>query len=178
MPIDLDKLLTHAGSTSGRELYVRRTIYVSFRLAFRFRRLCAVEGFRLGDFSRILILLGLVYGFSRLGEEEWRSKARLTATYLELRRLNEGATKRSYPIVKGARGCWVTVSMPRPLLHVIELYAMTSGESRNNTLTLLFRNGLLLYLLSKKKFLTAITATNRKQKHHSHQNEQTRYRRL
>ena len=149
LQVIVDKLLTHAVSVS-RALYLRRSVYLPTQLAVRFRRLQLAEGFQQGDLVRILIALGLAYGFNRLGQDEWAFQSALTRALDELQRLTREGTKRHYPVTKGTRGCGVTVSMPKPLLNTINLYSKISGESRNHTLTLLLRNGLLLYLLTEK----------------------------
>ena len=152
----LDRLLSRTDSDSPREMYVKRTVYVRFQLAYRFRKLAARVGFHIGDLARIIIVLGLVFRCSLLTSHEFASRTRLHAALQELERLTGRVPRRPYPFGKGPRGAWVSVWLPRQFLDFIGLYAKAVGKSRNETLALFFQYGLFLYLIGETRLLEAL----------------------
>jgi hypothetical protein len=55
----IDKLLTQLSSNSTSPMYRKAIVYVSTRLSLLFRKAAANDGFRLAEFARFLVTLGL-----------------------------------------------------------------------------------------------------------------------
>jgi hypothetical protein len=65
------------------------------------------------------------------------------------------STVRRYSQRGMVRGQWVTIHLPAGFLKHVDLYARNYGRSRNDALSMLLRDGLLLYLIGYKHFLKA-----------------------
>ena len=149
-----DRLLARVRPDSTRERYVQHPIYVSFRLAYYFRKLAARDGLRLGDLGRILVFLGFTIRVILWGRELQERKG-LEAAVRELEELTRGRVKRAYALSKGSRGVWLNVRFPRDFLGSVDRYAKATGQSSNDALAHFLQDGLYLYLTGRKRLLKA-----------------------
>lgn len=132
-------------------------IYVSTRLGFLFRKAALRDGFRLVDFARILVTLGLTVTLLGIDEDDaWAARARKRA-------LQQGA-KRRYSTSRSmsGRGVWVGVCLPDGVLTLVDKYANASGLARNQALSQFLQLGLLTYLKGGRALLRAIRELGQK----------------
>ncbi len=153
-------IVTPLDSGSPRKAYVQCPVYVRFHLAVTFRRAVKSDGFRLGDFARVVIVLGLTYRL--LEEGNFAKRANLYAAVQEIGRSTRRAVKRSYPMEKGTRGVWINLRLPRGFVEFVSRYAKAVGGSRNNALAHFFEAGLLLYSVSQRKLLIKLLEPKRR----------------
>jgi hypothetical protein len=147
-----DKLLTQLSSSSPYAKYRKITLYVSTRLGLLFRKAAAKDGFRLVDFARILVTLGLTTTLLSL-DEEWVTRAQ------EKTLLGQWgvAGKRCYANRSMNRsGVWIATCLPVGVLALVDRFAQSSGLGRNEALHSFLRLGLVTYLKSKTTLLKAI----------------------
>ena len=144
--------LTQLSSSSKSARYRKITLYVSTRLNLLFRKAAAKDGFRLGDFARLLVTLGLTVTLVSL-DEEWVARAQKRAL---LGRLGV-VSKRSYSNRSlSRRGAWVAVCLPVGVLTLADQFARSSGLGRNEALHSFLRLGLATYLKGKTTLREAI----------------------
>ena len=118
-----DKLLTLLSSTSPPAPYRKITVYVSTRLGLLFRKAAVSEGFRLVDFARVMVTLGLTATLLSL-DETWASRARKRTLLSELGVVG----KRHYAYrIMGRSGVWVAVCLPVEALALVDKFARSSG---------------------------------------------------
>ena len=152
------------GASSRRDRYLKRGIYIHTLLAAQFREAALVEGFRLGDFARILIFAGLMIHLLRFDDREWAANTRLHMGFQELRRGLGGPAKRCYAPFRhlSRSGSWITVSLPVGYVTFVDQFARVRGLSRNEALHSLLETGLLGYLEGRTLFLKAIVDSTEK----------------
>jgi hypothetical protein len=156
----MDKLLTHPSSSSLLATYRKITVYVSTRLGLLFRRAAAKDGFRLVDFARFLVMLGLTATLLSL-DEAWVTRAQKRALLGHL----SIANTRSYAIRSMSRsGVWVAACLPVGVLALVDEFARSSGLGRNQVLQSLLRLGLVTYLKGQTTLRKAIAAQAEKPK--------------
>jgi len=147
-----DKLLTQLSSSSPPATYRKMTLYVSNRLGLQFRRTATKDGFRLVDFARILVMLGLTATLLSL-DETWVTRAWKRAFLGQ----SGVAAKRSYANRNlGRSGVWVAVCLPVGVLALLDQFTRSSGLSRNRALHSFLRLGLVIYLKGKRTLMKAI----------------------
>jgi hypothetical protein len=128
------------------------TLYVSTRLGLLFRKAAVKDGFRLVDFARIMVTIGLTVALLSL-DEAWITRARKRAL---IGQLGEGG-KRGYAYRgMGRSGVWVAVCLPVGVLGLVEKYARSSGLGRNKALQSFLQLGLATYLKGKTSLVKAI----------------------
>jgi len=148
------KLLTHLSSSSPPPTYRKITLYVPTRLGLLFRRAAAKDGFRLVDFARFLVMLGLTATLISLNEA-WLASARKRA----LLRQPGMVSRRPYAVRNvGGSGVWVAVCLPVGVLAMVDRYAHSSDLGRNGALHSCLQLGLATYLKGKRTFLNSIVA--------------------
>jgi hypothetical protein len=126
----IDKLLTKLSSECPPVRYRKMTLYVSPRLALLFRKAAIKDGFRLVDFARVLVTLGLTVTLLSL-DEAWITRASKRAL---LGQLGE-AGKRGYTYRgMGRSGVWVSVCLPVGVLGLVGEVTRSSGWGRNEAL--------------------------------------------
>jgi len=153
----VDELLTQLSSNSPSAQYRKITIYSSTRLGLLFRKAALKDGFRLVDFARVLVTIGLTATLLSL-DEAWVARERLMHEQL-------GATaKRSYTTNRSTigRGVWIAVCLPAGVLALVDKFARSSGLGQNGALESFLRLGLASYLHGKITLLKAIKATAEK----------------
>jgi hypothetical protein len=148
----MDKLLTQLTSGYPHATYRKITLYVSTRLGLLFRKAAAKDGFRLVDFGRILVTLGLTISLLTL-DEAWVTGARKRA----LPGQSGEAGKRGYAYRNmGCSGVWIAVCLPVEVLRLVEEFARSSGLGRNQALQSFLQLGLATYLKGKRTLLETI----------------------
>jgi len=147
-----DKLLTQLSSSSPPAAYRKMTVYLSTRLGLVFRKAATKDGFRLVDFARILVMLGLTATLLSL-DEAWVARARKRAFLGQ----SGVAAKRSYANRSLSHsGVWVAVCLPIGVLALLDQFTRSSGLGRNRTLHSFLRLGLVIYLKGKRRLVKAI----------------------
>ena len=136
-----DKLLTQLTSSSPPATYRKITLYLSTRLGLLFRTAAAKYGFRLVDFARILVTLGLTTRLLSL-DEAWVTRARKRALLGQLGL----AAKRYYADRSLSGGVWIAICLPVGVLTLADQYARSSGLGRNQALQSFLQLGLATYL--------------------------------
>jgi hypothetical protein len=140
-----DKLLTRLSLSYPPARYRKITLYVSIRLGLLFRKAAAKDGFRLVDFARLLLILGLTRTLLSL-DEAWVARAQKRALLGQL----SIASKRPYATRSISRsGVWVAACLPVGVLTLVDEFARPSGLGRNQALQSFLRLGLVTYLKSE-----------------------------
>ena len=151
----IDRPFTKLSSEYPPVRYRKITLYVSTRLGILFRKAAFKTGFRVVDFARVLITLGLTVTLLSL-DEAWVTTASKRAL---LGGLGE-AGKRGYADRSmGRSGVWVAVCLPVQVLTLVEEFARSSGMGRNEALRSFLQLGLATYLKGKvtlQKLLTQV----------------------
>jgi len=152
-----DKLLTRLSSSSPPARYRKITLYVSIQLGLLFRKVAARDGFRLVDFARILVTLGLTVTLLSL-DKAWVSRARKRALLGQL-----GVVGKRYYAYKSLSrsGVWVAVCLPVGVLALADEFAGKSGSGRNQALQSFLQLGLATYLRGETMLRKAIAETER-----------------
>jgi hypothetical protein len=147
-----EKLLTGLSSSSPPAPYRKTTLYVSTRLGLLFRKAASKDGFRLVDFARILVTLGLTATLLSL-DDAWVIGARKRALLGGL----GVASKRYYgDRILSRSGVWVAVCLPVGVLALADEFGRSSGLGRNHVLQSFLQIGLATYLKGKRNLLKAI----------------------
>ena len=147
----MGKLLTRLSSYPPAK-YRKITVYVPARLGLLFRKAAAKDGFRLVDFGRVLVVLGLTMTLLSLDEARIVRAGKRAL----LERLGV-AGKRSYAYkTLGRSGVWVAVCLPVGVLDVAEEFTRVSGLGRNQALQSFLQLGLATYLKGKRTIRNAI----------------------
>jgi len=148
----MDRVLTRLSSGYLHAKYRKITLYVPSRLGLLFRKAAAKDGFRLVDFGRILVTLGLTVTLLNV-DEAWITRARKRAL---LGRLG-GTSRRGYAYRNmGHSGVWVAVCLPVGVLSLVEEFTQSAGLGRNEALRSFLRLGLATYLRGKTTLLRAM----------------------
>lgn len=137
----MNRVLTRLSSSSSPPPYRKMTLYLPTRLGLLFRKAAAKDGFRLVDFARILVALGLTATLLSLDE------ASITAA--SKRALLEPlgvAGKRYYAHRSLRSGVWVPVCLPVGVLALVEEFTRSNGLGRNEALKSFLQLGLATYL--------------------------------
>ncbi len=132
--------------------YVRCTVYLHGRLARHLKRHAELESWQLADLARGMIIAGLTFRHIYDSEKERSLERFVTATgALEI----IGPVRRRYSPRGLGRGDWVSIHLPLGFLKQVAMWARSHGRSRNDALSLLLQDGLLLYVTAYKRFLEA-----------------------
>ena len=135
-------------------MYVRCTVYLGGQLGRHLKERAESESWQLADLARGMIIAGLTFRHIYDSEKE-RSLERFVAATEALNFLGYGAGRRRYRPRGLGRGEWVTIHLPAGLLKQVAVWACRHGRSRNDALSLLLQDGLLLYVTANKRFQEA-----------------------
>ena len=143
--------------------YLRRTLYLDYRLASHLRDFAKSESWELADLARCMILVGLALRHLYEAESTVGSTKRLITAIDALKYFTHGTVRRRYSRRSGGQGVWMTVSLPAGFLKHVDTYASSHGRSRNDALTLFLQDGIFCYRFGYIQFLKGIM------KHHEHE---------
>jgi hypothetical protein len=129
--------------------YVRCTVYLHGRLALHLKRHAESESWQLADLARGMIIAGLTFRHIYDSEKE-RSLERFVTATGALKFI--GPVRRRYSPRGLGRGEWVTIHLPLGFLKQVAMWARSHRRSRNDALSLLLQDGLLLYVTAYKRF--------------------------
>ena len=116
--------------------YLRRTLYLDYRLASHLRDFAKSESWELADLARCMILVGLALRHLYESESAVGSTQRLITATDALKYFTRGAVRRRYSRRSAGQGVWMTVSLPAGFLKHVDTYARSHGRSRNDALNL------------------------------------------
>ncbi len=127
--------------------YLRRTLYLDYRLASHLRDFAKSESWEPADLARSMILVGLALRQLYESESAVGSTQRLITAIDALKYFAHGAVRRRYSQRSGGQRVWMTVSLPAGFLKHVDTYAGSHGRSRNDALTLFLQDILLSFRL-------------------------------
>jgi len=137
--------------------YLRRTLYLDYRLASHLRDFAKSESWEIADLARCMILVGLALRHLYEAESEVGSTQRLITATDALKKHFAGGVPRRYSRRTSGQGVWMTVSLPAGFLQHVDSYARSHGRSRNDALNLFLQDGIFCYRFGYMQFLKGIT---------------------
>ncbi len=136
--------------------YLRRTLYLDYRLDSHLRDFAKSESWELADLARGMIMVGLALRHLYESESEVGSTKRLITATDALEYFAHGTVRRRYSRRGGGEGVWMTVSLPAGFLKHVDTYASSHGRSRNDALGMFLQDGIFCYRFGYMQFLKGI----------------------